>query len=166
MRKFFSTLFDKALDNYRMPNKCEVEVFIPVALRLIKCIRSFTEASKLYVDCQRQQQPADHLLLAWGAIFGSKPGKKPQIRNFSCSWIIRPPTLLPQPGLSCYSEASARKCADESFRAINSINGSVSFKRQYSPAPLIGSIPNSIVRKGRILGADIEFVVQLLVHRR
>ena len=37
---------------------------LPVALRLIKCIRSFTEASKLYVDCQCQQQPADHLPLA------------------------------------------------------------------------------------------------------
>ena len=63
-----------------------------------------------------------------GAIFGSKPGKEPQGRNFSSySWIIRPPILL-QPGLNRYSKVSARSHADEGSRTINLIDNSISIK--------------------------------------
>ena len=118
----------------------------------------------LYIDCLRQQQPADHPSpLARGVIFGSKPGKEPQARNFcSCLWIIRPRTLS-QPDLSGYSKVSVRKRADESSRVINNL-ASFNFH-----ALLIGSIPSTIVRKGRTLGdhrPDIGFVVQSLVHER
>ena len=86
-----------------------------------------------------------------------------------CSWIIRSP-LLVQPGLSCYSEVAARKRADESSRAIDSIKESVSFlQASIFSAPLIGSILNAIVRKGRTLGdhkPNVMFVVQWLVHVR
>ena len=54
-----------------------------------------------------------------------------RLETYSCSWIIMLPTL-PQPGLSCYSEASARKRADELSWVINSIDDSVNFKCRYS----------------------------------
>ena len=52
--------------------------------------------------------------------------KAPQARNFSsCSWITRSPTLR-QLGLSHYSKASVRKCADELSWANDLIDNSAS----------------------------------------
>ena len=107
------------------------------------------------------------LPLVQEAIFGSKQGKVPQAQKFSlCLWNITPHQLL-QPDPSRYSEALGRKCADESFRTIDSIEDSA------SSVDILHSFDRFATERDHQKGEDpsnhkldIEFIVQLLVHVR
>ena len=114
---FFSTLFDKGLDRLCLLN--EAKVFTSSS----KVYTKLTEASKLYVDCQRQQQSGHCSLKGLFSALSQERNLRPDI--YSCSWIVRSPTL-PQPDLSRYCEASAGKCAAKLSRVIDLMTRSVS----------------------------------------